>query len=82
MLQRIGRSDQTDKPWVNFYTITFYSNIFRFKNLIPFLDDADLLWPTEMHWMWKRSSPVNSGYDRNKRLRDMFHNKIPYVINY
>jgi len=35
-----------------------------------------------MSWMWKRSSRVNSGLERNKRLRDMFHNKIPYVINY
>ena len=83
MLQRIGRSDQTAKPRVHFYTITFYSNNFCFKILIPFIDDADFLWPTEMHWMWKRSSPgINSGYERNKRLRDMFHNKIPYIVNY
>ena len=82
MLQRIGRSDRSAKPRVHLNTITFDSNIFRFEIMNPFIDDADLPWPTEMSWMWKRSSRVNSGHERNKRLRDMFHNKIPYVFNY
>ena len=59
-------------------------NIFLlvFELMIPFKDGTGLPWPNEMSWMWKRSPGTSVEFGRNKRLRDMFHQKVPYFINY